>query len=284
MFHQYGRIKSAFWLYCSARVLKTASYLSWRTVWGKVFFSENNSFDDAFGHWLEKIWSTVEQFSRGSPNWFLREHRYILRRNPFGEIITFHHFWILGENVSTFRREDFGCDQQNWILFNHSNNCNKFVFFVIFGQWLNSTCPQEHFEEKKSFSRKKFNFSLSFSDNERTLLALWQTFWTWLSELLSTCPWEHFEEIYFIEQEIVVHLSFLDTKRKFINLLAKNFRLSVRLFSKELYDFHSTCPEIHLGEFFFSKFFFGHWGHFLNMVVRTASDASIITLWGKLFY
>ena len=172
------------------------------------------------------------------------------------KIISFHHFWILGENVSTFRREDFGCDQQNWILFNHSNNCNKFVFFVIFEQWLNSTCPQEHFEEKKSFSRKNFNFILSFSDNERTLLALWQTFWTWLSELLSTCPWEHFEEIYFIEQEIVVHLSFLDTRRKFIILLAKNFRLSVKLFSKELYDFHSACPETHLGEIFFLEVFF----------------------------
>ena len=69
---------------------------------GTFWFRKLFCFDDVSGHWLEKLWSSVKHFWSGSPNWFLREQRYSLRRKHFGENYNFSSFLDLGRKCFIF--------------------------------------------------------------------------------------------------------------------------------------------------------------------------------------
>ena len=143
-------------------------------------------------------------FGPGSPNWFLREQKYILSLEDIWEKN------IFSLSLSAFGRKVFDLIFKNAF---HESRETLSGYFLFLKNWrflvtfrdsgekfrnsgknflarlpqLHFTCPLERFERENAVL-KPFLFIESFSDRGRTFLALVQNLRLWLSKVLSTCP------------------------------------------------------------------------------------------------
>ena len=215
------------------------------------------------------------------------------------------HFWPSGYTVSGFSKLHSTCLEE---LFEGTFWSRKlFCFDDVSGHWLDNIMAKifwlsiEFFFKKvvwiafyvsgkplgwKLFSR---NFVIVFAHWANFFRASVENFLEGLLKLHCTCSVNHFEE----ERSLRV-LWFLIG----FGYWAKCFRLRLEISLNRIVKVEISILRVQRNAFknvFFENFmfsftfggwakFFGPLANFLNMVVRTASDASIITLWGKLFY
>ena len=98
------------------------------------------------------------------------------------------------------------------------------VFFETFSEGfrkLQSTCPEEQFEEKQFFEKR--TYFCPFWDTEQTVFGVFDKVLPELRKLHSTCPEEQFEENYaFWKKCILYSLSHIETK--IFGLLSEKIR------------------------------------------------------------
>ena len=167
-------------------IVKTAFYLSRRTVRGNDFSLEENkllTFSDT-------DWKNLGQlsniFGRGCQNRFLRELRYILSLKKSENILTFYRFPTLVEKVSTWISKMLFTSPEKTsriiafsvkkLLFSHFRRQRKKMISAVWQKLVSaefskphSTCPKERFEEKKQFFEKFFYSFLSFRTKREQL-------------------------------------------------------------------------------------------------------------------
>ena len=243
-------------------MFKIAFYLSRRTVWGNVLISEIILFWWRFRTLIGKTLVIGRTFLEGLSKLISTWTEVHFEKKTFWKKLKL--FIIFGSWAKIFQLfVEKSLDVTNKTAFCLTKKkLKKSSFFIFFGQWLNSTCSQERFQEKTSVLKNNKSSLLSFSDNERTLLAALQTFWTWLPELLWTCLWEHFQENCFVEQNKTCFPNqFWTLSESFWILwrILSSFRTT--FFPRRLTELDSLCSVRYLeGKFLLENFFsvFGH--------------------------
>ena len=127
------------------RVVKTAFYLSIRTVWGKTIFWRTYVLFILLGHWAKTFWPFFSNFFEGFSNCIPHVHRNSFRKNIFFKnLCFFKSLRSLSNNISAFFSKSCRRGCQKCFLLVHRKSLRKntflknvctFVFFIILGFW-----------------------------------------------------------------------------------------------------------------------------------------------------
>ena len=214
-------------------------------------------------------------FGPGSPNWFLREQKYILSLEEIWEKNIFSLslsafgrkvFDVIFKNTFYESRETlpgYLLLLKNWhFLVTFTDSVKKFrTSGKIFLAWLpelHSTRPLRHIEEKNAIWRT-FTFFYLFQTIGDYFCPCGKNFQHSCQNCFRRANWHTLGKTIFSEQNKGVILSCLDLERSFSGLMAKHFWLLAMFFSAGLTKFSSTCPRKQFEGFFSSERIISCW-------------------------